>query len=164
MKKIRDTNYFITEEGFVISPYGKKISPWKENNTGYLLVRIRRNKKPLCLRLHRILAEAYLANPEGKTYVKHKNDNIEDNSLSNLEWGDRPDNTQEGYDNGCYRFYSRKHRVRAIHKETNVEIVFDSVRSLSESLNLNRKNVTAILKKRKVNNYDYEFYYEMSND
>lgn len=164
MKKIRDTEYFITEDGEVISPFGRKIKPWKESNTGYLLVRIRRNKKSLCLRLHRILAEAYLPNPEGKSYVKHKNDNIEDNSLMNLEWGDRPDNTQEGYDNGCYHFVNRKHKVKAVDKYTGKEFIFESIRSLAEALNLNRKNVTAILKERKVNNYNYEFYYEMPND
>lgn len=164
MKKIRDTKYFITEDGKVISPFGRVMTPWRENNSGYLLVRLRKNKKVLCVRLHRVLAEAYIPNPDGKGYVKHKNDDKTDNSLSNLEWGERPDNTKEGYDNGCYKFFCRSHNVKAVSKVTGEVFEDKSIRKLSETLGLNRKNITAVLKGIKRNTYDYEFYYVMPND
>lgn len=158
-KKIRGTEYTVTNDGKVYSPKGKELSPWIENNTGYALIRIRINKKPKCLRLHRIVAEAWIPNPHNKKYVKHKNDNKTDNSASNLEWGDVSDNTQEGYDNGCYKSEKRCHKVQAVHKNTNDIFIFKSIREAAETLNLNRKNITAILKQKKTNTYEYEFYY-----
>lgn len=163
---VRGTEYIIYENGDVVSPYGKVLSPWRETNTGYLLVRIRENNKPLCLRLHRLLAECFKENPNNKPFVRHLNDVKDDNRLDNLEWGDNPTNTQEGYDNGCYAFPSKnRYGIKATHKGTGEVKTFPSIRSCAEGLKLNRKNISAILKARKSNTYIYEFeYYEMPND
>lgn len=156
---IRNTNYTVTKDGRVFSPFGNEISTWIENNSGYTLFRIRIDKKPKCLRLHRIVAECWLPNPENKKYVKHKNDNKSDNSVNNLEWGNVSDNTKEGYDNGCYSSNKRSHGIKIINKSTNEIMIFKSIREASDTLNLNRKNITAILKNKKSNTYNYEFYY-----
>ena len=157
---IRDTDYILYENGDVVSPKGKTMSPWKETNTGYLLVRIRRNKKPFCLRLHRILAECFKDNPDNQPFVRHLNDIKSDNRLDNLEWGDNPTNTQEGYDNNCYSFPDKNsYQIKAINKVTLEEFIFPSLRSCAEGLSLNRKNISAILKLRKNNTYGYDFEY-----
>lgn len=165
-KFIRNTKYLIREDGTIISPFGRTISPWKEANTGYLLIRIRKDKKPLCLRVHRILAEAFIENPEEKPFVRHLNDIKDDNRLENLEWGDNPTNTQEGYDNSCYKFPDkRSYGVKATCHETGEIFTFKSIRFCAEGLGVNRKNLSAILKGNKENNYPYDFeYFEMSND
>lgn len=164
LRKIRDTEYMVSKDGRVFSPKGKQLSTWIENNTGYTLVRVRRDKKPLCLRVHVIVAECWIPNPNGYRYVKHKNDDKTINDASNLEWGTNSENTKEGYENGCYKFKRRSYKVTVIHKETGQEQTFKSVRSLSETLGLHRKNVSAILDGRKTNTYEYEFRYEMPND
>lgn len=162
-KFIRNTEYTISRDGVVTSPRGKVISTWVENNTGYALFRIRENKKPKCYRLHRILGETFLPNPNNLPFIKHKDDDKTNNTVDNLEWGANPDNVQEGYDNGCYKFSTRKHKVRVTCG--NESVVYDSLRSLSEATGFNRKNVAAVLKGRKTNTYEgFEFSYEMSND
>ncbi|CAM0038237.1 HNH endonuclease [Vibrio phage 184E37-3b] len=163
---IRDTDYLIYEDGTVISPKGRTISPWKENNTGYYLFRVRRNKKPLCLRLHRILAESFLDNPKGYTYVCHLNDIKDDNRLENLAWGMPPKNAQEGYDNGCYAYPTRRfYGVKVVCHMTEKVFIFKSIRSCADSLKLNRKNISAVLKGKKTNTYPFDFeYFEMPND
>jgi hypothetical protein len=141
------------------------MSPWIENNSGYYLFRVRRDNKPLCLRLHRILAEAFIPNPDNKPFVRHLNDIKTDNRLCNLEWGDNPTNTKEGYDNGCYQFKTRSYSILVIHKKTGEILTFKSLRSASEELNLNRKNISAILKGKKTSTYVYDFkYLETPND
>ena len=164
LRKIRDSEFLISANGEVYSPSGKRISTWIENNTGYTLFRIKYNNTKKCYRLHRIVAECWLENPDNLPFVKHKNDDKTINAVYNLEWGKNSDNVQEGYDNGCYNFYQRSHKVSATNKETGEKTVFKSLRYLAEELQLNRKNVAAILKGKKNNTYNYEFSYEMCND
>ncbi len=159
-KQIRDSLYTIDDNGDIRSHRGKKISTWIENNTGYHLLRVRyldgTNK---CFRLHRILAECFIPNPNNLPFVKHKDDNKDNNSIDNLEWGANPDNVKEGYDNCCYRFNTRSYKVKVTNINTGEELEFKSIRSLSESLGLNRKNVAAIMKNKKSNTYEYTFEY-----
>lgn len=167
-KQIRDfVGYEIDEFGNVFCTKFKterKINTWVEINTGYRLVRIRKNRKVVCFRIHRLVAECFLPNPNNLPYVKHKRDNRTDNSVYNLEWGECSDNTQEGYDNQCYSFHTRSHAIVAKHKITGESIRFKSLRSCAETLSVDRKRLSAILKRGVVNNYDYEFCYEMPND
>ena len=161
LRKIRDTDFLISEDGKIFSPKGKQISTWIENNTGYTLFRIHFNGKKRCYRLHRILAECWIPNPDNLPFVKHKNDDRTYNTVSNLEWGANPDNVQEGYDNQRYKFKTRSYKVYVTNKETNEVLVFKSLRSLAETLGLNRKNVAAVLDNRKNNTYtNFEFSYQ----
>lgn len=165
-RKIRDTDYIMYPDGKVVNPKGKTMTPWKENNTGYLLFRVRKDGQNTCLRLHRVLAELFLPNPENKPFVRHLNDKKYDNRLENLAWGDNPTNVQEGYDNSCYRYKNRSYKVKSTNLLTGEEVIHKSLRSCSEALGINRKNLAAILSGKKVNTYtDYVFeYFEMPND
>ncbi len=161
--QVRGSLYTIKEDGTITSHKGRKISTWLENNTGYHLFRVRYEGNGVkCFRLHRILAECFIPNPDNLPFVKHKDDNKDNNTVCNLEWGANPDNTQEGYDNGCYQYTARCHKVKATCLTTGEVTTSKSLRSLSEQLGLNRKNIAAILKGRKNNTYNYSFeYFEM---
>lgn len=157
--KIRESNYIIYEDGSLETPKGTSLSTWEESNSGYSLFRVRVENKPKCYRLHRILAECFLPNPDNLPFVKHKDDDRSNNTLNNLEWGANRDNVQEGYDNGCYKFKTRSYPIKATHKITGKETTFKSLRSLTEGIGCNRKSVAAILNDKKNNNYDYYFEY-----
>lgn len=161
LRKIRDTEFTISEDGEIFSPTGRRIFTWTENNTGYVLFRIQYNNIKKCYRLHRIVAECWLPNPNNYPFVKHKNDDKSCNSCQNLEWGSNPDNVKEGYDNNCYKFKTRAYRVYVTEKLTGKIVEFESLRSAAKVLGVNRKNVAAILDGRKVNTYeDFEFSYQ----
>ncbi|MDR2044887.1 MAG: HNH endonuclease [Clostridium sp.] len=49
-------------------------------------------------KLHRLLAAAFLPNPNDFPLVNHKDGNKLNNSLSNLEWRSYSDNLQHAYD------------------------------------------------------------------
>ena len=159
---IRYSLYTIREDGVITSHKGKTINTWKENNTGYHLFRTRYSDGNVkCFRLHRILAECFIPNPENLPFVKHKDDDKDNNSLANLEWGKNPDNVKEGYDNGCYQFKQRSHKIKVTSHDTCEVLYFKSLRSLAENLSLNRKNVASVLKGKKNNTYPYDFEYAM---
>lgn len=155
--KIRNTSTTIYEDGSIFSPDNKPVATWTENNTGYVLFRTSNPTK--CLRLHRVLAECFIPNPQNHPFVKHKDDNKGNNSLSNLEWGTNSENVQEGYDNGCYKYKSRQHGVRVTYHSNGESVVFKSLRDLADNTHFNRKNVAAVLKGKKRNTYPADFEY-----
>lgn len=67
-----------TKSGKIIKPY--------LNKSGYLRVGLYEHNKRKNLFLHRIVATAFIDNPEGKPCVNHIDENKANNDLSNLEW------------------------------------------------------------------------------
>ena len=54
------------------------------NHDGYMIVRL---SSPRALkRVHRLVAEAFVPNPEGKPFVNHIDNDRADNNVGNLEW------------------------------------------------------------------------------
>lgn len=53
---------------------------------GYLRVRIHTSFKNRYLSVHRLVAKAFIPNPENKPQVNHKDGNKLNNDVSNLEW------------------------------------------------------------------------------
>ena len=92
-------NYYITDIGGVYSRnYGrtgriKKLVPYK-NHKGYLCVHLGRNKTYY---IHRLVAEAFIPNPENKSQINHKNGIKEDNRVLNLEWVSGSENILHAY-------------------------------------------------------------------
>lgn len=74
----------VTEDGRVfVTETGKELTP-KNNGNGYLRIYIPQLKKRFLL--HRLVATAYIPNPQNKPQVNHIDGNKHNNSVNNLEW------------------------------------------------------------------------------
>lgn len=65
-----------------------KIITQHANRIGYLKVVLYRNNKPHQRFVHRLVAEAFIPNPDNLPQVNHRDENKQNNAVSNLEWCD----------------------------------------------------------------------------
>jgi hypothetical protein len=65
-------------------------------NKGYETIMIKKKS----YKIHRLVAQAFIPNPENKPQVNHLDGNKLNNNISNLEWATNSDNIKHAYDNG----------------------------------------------------------------
>lgn len=71
---------------------------------GYEKIILTKNNKSTLFSVHRLVAMAFIPNPENKEFVNHINGNKLDNRVQNLEWCTRSENTIHAYKLGmCKR-------------------------------------------------------------
>lgn len=90
--------YLVSDYGNVISvtrsiPWGKgtkvaigtELKKRKDKN-GYLVVTLSKNNKTKIMKIHRLVASAFIPNEDKLPFVNHKDECKENNIVSNLEW------------------------------------------------------------------------------
>lgn len=74
----------------------------KYDRYGYEVINVSINGTVRYLKVHRLVAEAFLPNPDNLPTVNHKDGNKQNNLLSNLEWASYADNQQHAHDIGLF--------------------------------------------------------------
>jgi hypothetical protein len=69
-------------------------------STGYQVVTLSINSQPIPFSIHRLVATAFLPNPENKPCVNHINGVKTDNRVENLEWTTYQENNQHAWRTG----------------------------------------------------------------
>lgn len=83
----------------------EKIMKPRVDKDGYLYVGLYKNKKVNNFKIHRLVALAFIANPNNYPLINHKNEIKNDNRISNLEWCDYKYNANYG---SCREKISKK--------------------------------------------------------
>jgi hypothetical protein len=96
--------YSISNKGRLRSNRHNKIMVPQCDGAGYLKVTLCVNGKVKSKRIARMVAEAFIPNPDNLPYVNHKDSNIQNNTVDNLEWCDAQYNSlySHGYPVVCY--------------------------------------------------------------
>lgn len=83
-----------------IKPRGKDIEVFMSccpNAMGYPIVLLSKDGKKKTLLVHRLVAKAFIPNPNEFNLINHKNEIKTDNRAENLEWCDAKYNTEYSY-------------------------------------------------------------------
>jgi hypothetical protein len=67
---------------------------------GYQGVTLTKNKKRYSKKVHRLVAEAFIPNPENKSQINHIDCNKKNNCVDNLEWNTQSENLKHAFKNG----------------------------------------------------------------
>jgi hypothetical protein len=70
----------------------EKILKYTLSNKGYYQIQLTKNSKYYQKTIHRLVAEAFIENPENKEQINHIDADKTNNKIENLEWVTRKEN------------------------------------------------------------------------
>jgi DNA-binding transcriptional regulator YiaG len=121
-----------------------------KHTRGYLFVGLCKNKKVTAKRIHRIVAEAFIPNPQNKPTVNHKKGIKTDNRVTEIEWNTILENNIHAYTSGlkkpkksvdCNFSKLSENEIKQIKKNENNL----NQRELGELYNVSQSNISNIL-------------------
>ena len=158
MKDIRNFEglYAVTSCGKVWSYKSQKfLSPCKrDGKRGYLTVILYKDGKGKNFYVHRLVAEAYIPNPDNLPQVNHKSEKKEENWVGNLEWTTAKQNNNYGSRNERAAI-SRKKPIYCVE----LNRIFDSQTDAARELGLWQGNIGKCLlgKQKTTGGYHFQF-------
>lgn len=153
------SNYNISDNGIVTSKRvyaDTHVRKQQMNNCGYCMVSLIDDKGKKHLKsVHRLVAEAFIPNPDNKPQVNHINGNKCDNSVSNLEWCTAAENTQHAYANGLISIIEGEdHHSAKLTKQQAIDLINCMLKgedneTIANKFNLHSRYVSLIRGKKR---------------
>jgi len=88
--------YSVSSSGQIYSHLRKKLLKLSPVSTGYHSVELYKNGFGKRLLVHRLVALAFIANPQNKPQINHVDENKTNNNICNLEWVTAKENMNHG--------------------------------------------------------------------
>ena len=142
-------NYSVSDTGLIRNENTGRYLTFCKDRYGYLHTSLSKNGIVKQFGVHRIVAKAFIPNPNCLATVDHKNGNKEDNNASNLQWLSYGDNLEK---------YWKHHRKPVVCLESGV--VYSSAYQAAAELGLSQPHIAEVCKKKRKHekNFHFEFY------
>lgn len=118
----------------------------------YFRVTLHKRHKQNYARIHKLVAEAFLPNPNNYEYVNHKDLNKLNNNIDNLEWCTQLHNMRDAVEKGAFD------KVMQPVKVNETGMTYQSISECARVLNVDAKNISACLcgKRKSAGGYHFE--------
>ena len=153
--------YQVSNYGRVKSLYTNKLKNTAIKNTGYECVDLYINGKRENKTIHRLVAMAFITNPNSYKVINHIDGNKVNNNANNLEWCTQSYNIKHSYDNNLHiptiekAINSRKRKILC--HQNNKK--YNSIIEAAKDLNLNTGKVCEVCKGTRNHTKGYTFEY-----
>lgn len=167
--------YLISDHGRVWSAKTRSfIKPKPMDKQGHIGVCLSIDGQRRYEYLHRLMAKAFIPNPNQYPIVRHLNDSPPDNELENLDWGTQKDNFRDCVRNGHAHFVTRDEReiwlrrlrrpVLAINIRTGEKKEFVGQTEAGRVLGIQQANIWKVLNGERQHACGYRFEYVERGD
>ena len=168
--------YWINKEGQITNKETGKTIKWLISRHGYYYCHLWANNGNRYIRMHRLLALAFIPNPNNYPLVRHLNDIKTDNRLENLAWGTMSENIKDSIKNGKYnqeasekarnigrKISNTKCSKKVLCIETNT--IFDNTKEAGDWLGVNRAGISGCCrgKYKTIKGYHWKYVEEDRN-
>lgn len=160
-------NYSVSTDGRIRNDIRGELKAPKKSSGGYYAVDLYKNGKRTTARIHRLVGQAYVENPDNKAQINHIDGDKSNNDYRNLEWVTPKENMEHAMSHGLFRasrgMLGKKNpnggrpgkRVRIV--ETGE--VFDSILACERAINGNNRHICDCLSGRQHTHRGYHFEY-----
>ena len=140
-----------------------KLLAFGHNKGGYNLVKLCDNGREQTHKVHRLVAQAFIPNPDNLPWVNHKDENPANNAADNLEWCTARYNALYGTAPTRRRdkLLNNKTQSKTVQMIRNGAVVatFDSVMQVERDLGYGHGNISKCCNGKLPHAYGYEWRY-----
>ena len=135
--------YWVSENG-EIKNAKEQMKTQKEDKDGYRKVWLSKSSKKTPFFVHRLVAMAFLENPNNKPIVNHVNGNKKNNHISNLEWCTRSENDKHAFKLGLRKptCGGTSKQVEQYDMQGNLIATYNSISHASRETNFTIANIS----------------------
>ena len=160
-------NYSVSTSGEIRNDNTGKIKAPKKSTNGYYAVDLYNSGIRTTCRVHRIVGETYVDNPDMKPQLNHKDGDKFNNDYTNLEWVTAKENMRHAFKNGLCkpnRSMLGKRKPNAGRHGKPVRIietgeVYKSITECEKAINGNNGHICDCLSGRQKTHRGYHFEY-----
>lgn len=137
-------DYDVSNKGNIRNKKTKKnIKTKVVKRLGYVLVNLqvgaKGERRPRSFRVHRLVAKAFIPNPDNLPQVDHVNGIKTDNRVENLEWVTGKENTARAYKKGLAKTSSDEHMKAMTEKTKKACVIVDVIEDKKYFFNTRRE-------------------------
>lgn len=152
IRSVDRTIYY--KDGRVRKFHGKKMKLMTDKD-GYFIINLNKNGVSKTWRVHRLVADTFLPNPDNFNQIHHINHNIQDNDLQNLMWVN-----ELGQRDEHWRTTQSKIRGTRLHVVGNgIDKIYNSSREVERELGIPNTNAMRVAKGIYKQSKGYNIYF-----
>lgn len=122
------------------------VSLYTNKKNGYVYASISKNRKSYNIRVHRLVANAFIPNPNNYNQINHIDGNKQNNKANNLEWCSCSYNVRDMYKRKGK--YNKDNEIISKYKD------LKSCNEVAKIFNTTGENIRQVLKRNNIERYN----------